>query len=339
MDDDESGSSLARAPATRGGLLRLPLAALVEPWLRDPPADPPGLDSAQAQRLRRIFVEGGLEALAHATSTEGWVQLGLRPGEEALRGRMYGSVLELARALLQDGSIRGFFFMHKEPGLRLRFELRDAERAALTERLRAGLAAEVAAGSIAALQPGVYEPETALFGGPRSMPHVHRSFTADALMWLQLHAWAHADPRLGGSAWALSFVVLHALFRGLRIVDWEDVDVWDRVRHRLGRRLPPEAASLATLEELCAEIRAAWLDPGRLDAALPEPLVELGRTTARAIEDEAAAWRERYFASDAARIGTRAGAALFVIFHWNRAGLSPTRQALIVESLYRRPIV
>lgn len=321
------------------GAQDLVIGSLVQQWLRPPEPGPAGLDAAALQRLHGIFVRAGIDALRHATSSRGWVQFGVRPGREALRSRMYASALALAQTLLANGSARSFFFMHKEPGLRVRFELGQSDRAALTETVRAALEAEVADGAIAALYPGVYEPETALFGGPRSMTHVHRLFTPDALMWLDFHARAHAEPDLAGSAWALSFVVLRALFEGLRIVDWEDLDVWDRIRARTGRRLAPEAAGLATLEDLRAEVRAAWLDPTRLFATLPEPLAVLGRTAALAIESEAARWREQYFTREDARLGTRAGAALFVIFHWNRAALSPMRQALLTESLCGRPTV
>lgn len=336
-EDFGAGARLAR---TIGSSARdRVIGSLLEQWLRAPEPGPPELDPEALKRLRRIFVHAGIDALRHATSSRGWVQFGVRPGREALRSRMYASLSALARTLLQEGRIRSFFFMHKEPGLRVRFELGQSDRAALTESIRAALEVEVVDGSIAALYPGVYEPETGLFGGPRSMTHVHRLFTPDALMWLDFHARAHADPDLAGSAWALSFVVLRALFGGLRIVDWEDIDVWDRIRARTGRRLAPEAAGLATLEDLCAEIRATWLDPARLFAMLPEPLAVLGRTAALTIESEAARWREQYFTSEDARLGTRAAAALFVIFHWNRAALSPTRQALLAESLCGRPTV
>lgn len=315
------------------------VATLLERWLRAPRPGPAGLDRGTVDRLRAIFVRGGVEALRYATRSTGWVQLGLRPGEAALRGQMYASVAAVARSLLQAGRVRNVFFMHKEPGLRLRFELGGDDRAAVTEAVRAGLEPAVREGAIASISPGIYEPETRLFGGPRSMEHVHRLFTPDALMWLEFHALAHADPLLSGSAWALSFVVLQALLASLRIVEWEDIDVWDRVRSRTGRRLPPGAAELAAFDGLSEELRAAWVDHARPYAELPAPLAALGRTAARAIGDEAVLWRERYFASEGACLGARAGAALFVIFHWNRAGLSPMRQALLAESLATRTTV
>lgn len=335
MEDDSNGTTRTISVDGR----EVSVATLLERWLRAPRPAPAGQEPAAIDRLRAIFVRGGLEALAHATRCAGWVQLGLRPGDEALRGRMYASVAAVARSLLHDGRVRNVFFMHKEPGLRLRFELGRDDRAAVTEAVRAALEPAVREGSISAISPGIYEPEARLFGGPRSMEHVHRLFTPDSLMWLEFHSLAHAEPSLSGSAWALSFVVLQALLASLRIVDWEDIDVWDRVRTRTGRRLPPGAAGLAAFDGLADELRAAWVDHARPYAELPAPLVELGRAAARAIGDEAVLWRERYFASEGACLGARAGAALFVIFHWNRAGLSPMRQALLAESLAGRTTV
>jgi thiopeptide-type bacteriocin biosynthesis protein len=310
VKSEDFGADASLAPTTGSSAQDLLIESLLEHWLGAPDSGPPGLDAEAEQRLRRIFVRAGIDALRHATSSHGWVQFGVRPGREAQRSRMYASLLGLAHTLLHEGRARSFFFMHKEPGLRVRFELEQGDRAGLTQSVRAALEAEVGDGVIAALHPGIYEPETALFGGPRSMAHVHRLFTPDALMWLDFHARAHADPDLAGSAWALSFVVLRALFQGLRIVDWEDIDVWDRIRARTGRRLASEAAGLATLADLCEEVRAAWLDPARLLATLPEPLAVLGRTAALAIESEAERWREQYFTREDARLGPRAGAAL-----------------------------
>jgi hypothetical protein len=49
-------------------------------------------------------------------------------------------------------------------------------------------------------------------------------------------------------------MVLQALLAALRIMDREDIDVWDRGRSRAGRRLPPEAAGLA--RRIAARLRA-----------------------------------------------------------------------------------
>ncbi len=42
------------------------------------------------------------------------------------------------------------------------------------------------------------------------------------------------------------------------------------------------------------------------------------------------------FCQRGASLGPRAAATFYVIFHWNRAGLYPTEQALLAESLSER---
>lgn len=301
-----------------------------------------GHDAEAQARLCRVFVRGGIEALRAAQAPlapDAWLQFGLQPGRPAQRAGMYARLSALSQSLLHDGRIRNFFFMHKDPGLRVRFELGPCERSSLVASIRAELDAGAAEGEIQEITPAVYEPETWLFGGPSSMEHVHRLFTHDASMWLQFHALAHGDPELAATSWALSLRVVRALLVGLRIVDWEDIDVWDRVRSRTGRRLPAETLGEEAFASVSEELRAAWLDPTRLRAVLPERLEALASATASAIADAAACWREQYLTSAEAHVGARAGAALFIIFHWNRAGLSPTRQALLAESLCRRPTV
>ncbi|MGW0513959.1 lantibiotic dehydratase C-terminal domain-containing protein [Streptomyces corchorusii] len=68
------------------------------------------------------------------------------------------------------------------PGLRARFRAAEPSgaedlRAALLRRLDPG---RQGGHSWARPVPGVYEPETYLFGGPRSMPWAHALFTADS---------------------------------------------------------------------------------------------------------------------------------------------------------------
>lgn len=297
---------------------------------------PEGLDARQLHRLGEQLVRGGLPAVQGAVCSDGWVQLGLEHAAGPQPIEIYARLSTLAQMLLDRGRIEGFFFMHKPPGMRVRFQLGAADRSSTTAMIRAELEAAVAAGCLASVQPGIYEPETRLFGGPRSMEHVHRLFTHDALMWLRFHALASEDRALAEHAWSLSLVVLRSLFTALGITDWEDVDVWDRVRSRAGRSFPAEVRARIELDRIARELQQAWASPDRLLAELPEPLGDLARAYQPLVADEAARWRQRYFASGQACLGPRAAAALFVIFHWNRGGISSTRQALLTESLCHR---
>jgi thiopeptide-type bacteriocin biosynthesis protein len=186
--------------------------------------------------------------------------------------------------------------------------------------------------------PGIYEPETYLFGGPVSMRSVHELFTIDSLAWLDYYVAASKEEVGAASAWALSLVMLRALFTGLGITDWEDLDVWDRLRQRAGRSIPSEVLQVE-FASAAAEIRFRWLNPQSILEELSPQLKNIAERYRKSLIDITDRWHSDYFATDAAYIGPRAGAALFTIFHWNRATLSPARQALLVEALLTRQTV
>jgi hypothetical protein len=94
--------------------------------------------------------------------------------------------------------------------------------------------------------------------------------------------------------------------------------------------------SLPVYAEVAGELRDAW---SRADGILEElhPTVKaIVADHDQALLAGAAQWRSGYFSSRTASLGPRAAAAFYVIFHWNRAGLSHGEQALLAESLSER---
>src|SRR6185503_871617 len=91
--------------------------------------------------------------------------------------------------------------------------------------------------------------------------------------WLDHVASGRAEPACAAPAWLLSLAMSRQLFHALGIDDWEDLDVWDRVRRRTGRSLPGELTADAgltdDLTEVAREIRAYWTQPPRLMEELP----------------------------------------------------------------------
>lgn len=285
---------------------------------------------------RNLFVSAGVAALVSAREDAAWIQRGVRPAQDAaLRRECCRRVRRLALELLADGRIDDFFFMHKPPGIRLRFRC-----AASLNQLRHVVDAELASwhseGLIEASEAGVYEPESALFGGPASMSFVHALFTVDSLLWLAYHG-REPDAAQSDPAWLVSLAVLATLLTGLDITGWEDLGVWEQVRLH-GRRRREDANDSPLYAEVSGDLRDVW---SRRDL-----IVELLSPSGRAILEEhrdavlagAAAWRAGYFAVDGALLGPRAAAAMYVIFHWNRAEVSDVNQALIAESLARRMV-
>ncbi|MFI0165756.1 thiopeptide-type bacteriocin biosynthesis protein [Streptomyces sp. NPDC017095] len=277
---------------------------------------------------RRTFLAAGLAALRDHTPEGGWVQLGLAGAPGALP---YDRLAATARELLDGGQARDFFFMHKPPGLRVRFRAAEPSRA---PDLRAALLRRLEPGRDSAwARPvaGVYEPETYLFGGPRSMPWVHALFTADSRAWLDVHTAAAGDPAPAG--WRVSLALLHAVFDGLGIVGWEHRGVWQAVREETGRRLPG-APEDPDRRRAAAGIRAWWeLSAEDRLGALPKPWRDVVREHAAAVGRAAERWHRHYFATGEATIGPRRAAAHHVVFHWNRGALGTARQCLLTEAL------
>ncbi|MFG6197597.1 thiopeptide-type bacteriocin biosynthesis protein [Nonomuraea sp. JJY05] len=262
-------------------------------------------------------------------TAERWLQFGLTPIRER-SGDLYAGLAVTARQAVRDGLARDFFFMHKPPGLRIRFRPDSPE---LDLLLRERLTAWRDDGVLGDWRPGVYEPETYLFGGPESMRSVHRVFTADSLAWLGHHRLRLAGHGPGPS-WAMSLLLLRTLFGALQIVGWEDLGVWERVR----RHRPLAAAAVADprLARLAAALREVWPSRAALAAKLSPEAAELAEDYRQVVEQEGERWFRDYFESGSAAMGPRAVASYLVIFHWNRANLPSVRQALIAEALLAR---
>jgi thiopeptide-type bacteriocin biosynthesis protein len=269
---------------------------------------------------------------AAATRRTRWVQIAVTPAAGA-DVRLYARLEEVACELLATGAAADFFFVHKAPGLRIRFALHgDAATAArLRELVHARAEEWLREGLVVRGEPGVYEPEEHLFGGPVSMRSVHRLFTVDSLSWLGFHA----TDRETLPAWAFSLVLLRDVMDGLGVQGWEDRDVWDRVRRTTARTLPAEVSD--AWRDTAIRVRTHWRAVGALRDALPDPLRALAvrhRAEARA---EGERWLRAYFAGGDAELGPRQALAYYTVFHWNRARLATPVQCLLADALAEQP--
>jgi thiopeptide-type bacteriocin biosynthesis protein len=286
-------------------------------------------------RACRVFVDGGLAALRQDRDSVDWLQYDLAFAPAGRRG-CYPHLSTAVRELLAAEQIDDFFFMHKPPGLRIRFHPTAGARAKVDEVVRGHLLGWQRDELVRDWRAACYEPEVQLFGGPVSMRTVHRLFTADSLVWLAYHgaATAHATAERGtppGPSWALSMLMLRSVFDALEIVGWEDLDVWDRVRWQTGRRLGPEVAEQLDLQPLITGLRSGWSAPTELLEMLSPDLHVAVAQYRETVAVEGRRWRQEYFHSGAATLGPRAAMAYLIIFHWNRAGLASTRQNLLTE--------
>lgn len=221
-------------------------------------------------------------------------------------------------SFIDGGGANGWWFMRKEPGLRIRLLDVDTDAAAhLFSEL-------VVDGAIAEWTPAIYEPETAAFGGDEGMEIVHALFQADTngiLSYLR-----RERPALGRREMSLLLISAMLAAAGL---DWfERGDVFFRTAAM--RPSQVDAVKLADLTEQLSSILA--VPAGRVP-----PLFAGGGPAAFAAD-----WREafeeagRHFAAAAAsgtlNRGLRAVLAHVLIFHWNRLGLSAATQAILANA-------
>jgi thiopeptide-type bacteriocin biosynthesis protein len=288
---------------------------------------------AALTRARDLLLAGGLPAVRSMSTATRWIQFGLRVA--ARTGDIYAELAQLADDARKNLGARNVFFMHKPPGVRIRFEVAGPRSHEAEHDLTSRVDALVRTGIATAASRGVYEPEAYLFGGPVSMESVHRLFTADSAAWLGYHRLRALDVS-PGPAWAFSLALLHRLFLAMGVVGWEDRDVWDRVRRQTGRTLSPPQRAVDGYGQVADIVRRAWDDDRILCKQLSGESASLVDAFGLTATADAARWHDEYFSTSAAYIGPREATAYYIVYHWNRGGLSDVRQAAITEALAGR---
>ena len=219
-----------------------------------------------------------------------------------------------------DAGGTAWWFLRKHPHWRIRVRASDHP---VVEVLLDDL---VAAGTITGWRPGVYEPETAAFGGQDAMTVVHDLFCADSrgvLTYARQHT-----PGLGRRE--LSLLLIQGLTRHAGLDWFETGDVF----HRIARVRPaPADGDTARVDTLAAKLR-----PLLAIAVTPDmPLFAPGGPVAHAAPWLAAFIQAGQQFGDAAAAnrldrGLRATIAQIVIFHWNRLGLSARSQGILAHA-------
>ncbi|MGW7711682.1 thiopeptide-type bacteriocin biosynthesis protein [Streptomyces sp. NPDC054771] len=286
---------------------------------------------AEVRRLTSLFLGAGLPVLRSAHMHSSWLEYRV-PVPEDRRVVWYAALQRQVTAMRDRGELENFFFVHKEPGVRIRFQVGPVAQQSVAGQLATWLDTLKARGLIETWCSSVYEPEQYIFGGPASMRSVHRLFTIDSLVWLRHLS---AD-RPSGSAWALSLTLLKSLFGELGVLEQEDRDIWDRLRRQTHRQF--HGAKPKNWERISAGLRRLWCLPAELRPLLQLPERSLLDDFRTDVAAECEVWREEYFLTSGARVGVREAAAFFTVFHWNRARLPLDWQTAICESLVLGPL-
>lgn len=279
-------------------------------------------------RVRDAFLAAGAEHVRRMFGSETWLQVGLsfRDAEQARRFQSAGLLPETVEMLLAEGLINHFFFMNKPPGMRLRFSIPgggvEAERRVLDLLVRAR-----GADLIESHEFGIYDQETHQFGGPAGIDIFHRFSTHDSLAILKYRA-LEADGRITIDQSVLSLLAMNDLIGRVAEDAWEQWDVWCEMR--LTGRLVDGTSEVAAELRQNLDQNLALLEPllfrrDEIIADLSPP--ERALFEAYTLANCAAACGFR----DAGRTralqhGPRKILPFFIIFHWNRLGLSIDEQ-------------
>lgn len=265
-----------------------------------------------------------------------WIQ------ENVALARREGRLLWSARALFRalepwlaeheaSGTLVGFFFMRKPPGVRLRFAFTG--RAARAERERAVILADlVRRRSIRRVTRVVYEPEERLFGGPAAMELAHAHFSADTRAFLahdrleaaaevEVEAEVEAEADAPRSVRASAPVLCFAAIGDLIAETIEDrTEVWDTWSN-LALLVPPLAE--APVPRAPPSLAALGERVGREERRVLELLGRGAETYARGLR---AAW-----STGQVDQGLRKVVPFVAWFQLGRWGIAPELQARIVR--------
>jgi thiopeptide-type bacteriocin biosynthesis protein len=270
---------------------------------------------------RRAFVSAGTAAVHEALPGERWLQLdvALDSRGELWRRFVCGSFQDDVADWLRRRPDSRFYFMHKPPGLRLRFAGADPPLSRSLHALLESLGARSTA------LP--YDAEPHLFGGAAGLELAHHCFTLESAAVLAYHRlWLSGATRLGRSEFSLA--LLHQLLRAVTGDRWELWDVWCKLE--LAGRLPypagssgwrdgappaeAQAAALALLED--GGVRRVGASPAEQEvlARWAAGVPALAADVARANQNGALLW------------GIREIVPFWVVFHWNRMAFSLDEQ-------------
>lgn len=277
------------------------------------------MDPAILSDAVTVYDQAGRDAL-HASTYE-WSQVYLQFTDWHNADVTFTThVLPVLREAEATGTIDGWWYTRKHPCWRLRLRLQPKIETKLA--LGASFDRLVTDGHLQRWWSGIYEAETAAFGGPASMDAAHALFVVDSLQAQQLQYRSNlaVGPR------ELSVFLCTIMMRAARLEWYEQGDVWHRVittEHR------------STLSDIPADrLNARAQEVRPLLFADSDVLLRSGGPL-EPVAEWAAAFQEAGKAlGDAVQSGTldrglRQVLSYHVIFHWNRLGLSIRAQSVL----------
>ena len=261
---------------------------------------------------RTRFLMGGFSGLLNYTTKERWIQIETELTDDPDCSRLLTfSFISEIETFLSQRKVRNFAFLHKPPGLRLRFLTSDPD----FKNEIGHWFHPIAPG---AWQFGCYEPEVYQFGGAEGLAIAHDFFTLDSLAILK-YRYCMKRERHKLFPHEFSLLLLQQLVGSATEDRWEEWDVW------CGQTL----TGRLSIDDLIT-------CPENLDALRNEllPLLHDEQIARRRMSEEEADIFESWASSmprltaglrEAARAGksfwsVRQVLPFWAIHHWNRMG-------------------
>ncbi|MGP3927860.1 thiopeptide-type bacteriocin biosynthesis protein [Streptomyces sp. 8N616] len=283
-----------------------------------------GVEPANLADAVEVFQQAGHAALAQQAGRTDWSQVYIEFADWASAEQTAATHLApLLHDAEANGTVTAWWFTSKHPCWRLRLRVQPetgvkADLGTVLDRL-------VTDGHLRRWWPGIYEPETAAFGGPASVTVAHELFATDSREVLNLAT--RNDVTLGRRE--LSVLLCAIMMRAARLEWYEQGDVWQRVIGEEQRSTLRDIPA-GRLQAMARQLRALLLantDPAGPVLSSGGPL-EPVTGWADAFHHTGLALAEAVQQGTLDR-GLRSVLALHVIFHWNRLGLSMRAQSAL----------
>ncbi|GAB3450458.1 thiopeptide-type bacteriocin biosynthesis protein [Actinophytocola sediminis] len=284
-----------------------------------------GMQASELADAVEVYQQAGRHALNGQTESDWWqvyIQFSDWDGAERAAAEHLAPLLRRAEA---SGAVTAWWFMRKSPCWRLRLRPGRAGRA-IDADLSAELDQLTTYDQISRWWSGIYEAETAAFGGVHGVEIAHDLFCVDSNAILAMLG--SDQPALGRRE--LSLLLCATLMRAANLEWYEQGDVWDRVNQERPHLTDVPADKITAL---AAEVKELLL----IDTTPGGPLLGEARPLA-----SSASWIDGFRQGGhalgvAAREGTlrrglREIISYLVIFHWNRLGLHVRTQSILAAA-------
>lgn len=325
MTEDRERAALAVASPGTETLERAVLQVLAN----TPTGHPPVIEPVDLAAAVEVYRQAGRHALEQQIASP-WRQLYIEFPDWATAEQAAATHLApLLHHAEELSALAGWWFMRKQPCWRIRL-LSGPAAPELDTTIGDGLDKLVATGQIQRWWHGLYEPETAAFGGEPGIGIAHTLFIADSRAVLHLNLNGNDTTTTGLGRRELSVLLCAALMRAAGLEWYEQADVWHRValERPLSDGVPADRITAMT-----GDLRQLLL----ADTTLRGPMLSgEGPLAAHT------AWVEAFRSAGhqlgaAARSGTldrglRHLLSYHVIFAWNRLGLGARTQSALARA-------